>query len=166
MVSPATTSNPFSVETFGILGFGYGENSRKYEDEWSYGKLTHAITQIHAAAGVNLRLRAAYWLSFVLGTQVGCARVNWEAEDKWHDEPADPDGKSVSGKSIISDADFGLFYGAKFGAELEVAASHFLTFGVAYTGTTAQPKIGPADEGAEMEKQTYLVFSVGYRHAF
>lgn len=171
----ADKNNPLSLETFGILGFGYGEDSKttskSYGDEYysftESEKDKHEITQFHAALGVNVRFHPTEWLAFALGGQIGVANVKWKREIAYSYENKNYPEFNQDEKFGISDSDLGLLYGVNFGAEFQPAQGHIFSLGVGYAGTTAQPKLKEDGETiAEAEKQSYVVFSVGYRYAF
>lgn len=125
------------------LGFGYGE------EEWSgwYYDLEGSLFSINAALGFNLRFNCGDAVSLWLGPRVGLNVMYVELEARYYGDYGSDD-----------DCDIGLLYGAEGGIDINFTPHHALTFGIAWLASTAQPY--------DIEEQSYLQFSAGYKFTF
>lgn len=129
------------------LGFGYGEE--EWDSPWD--ELDVSLLSFNVALGFNLRFNCGSAVSIWFGPRVGCnvmyAEVEYEYYDYyWYDEYDDDEW------------DVGVLYGAEGGIDINFTPHHALTLGIAYLASTAQPE--------EIEEQSYLQFSAGYKFTF
>lgn len=139
-------------EFYGILSIGGGslEQTAHYyggRQEWNYDVFT-----VQAAVGANLRCFVADNFSVFGGVRIGLAYEDVEIEAY----------QSGYGSVTESESDVGFLYGIGVGAEWEIRKRHSLTLGLDYIASTAQPDF----DGFELDKQSYIVLSVGYKYRF
>lgn len=121
------------------LGFGYGE------EEWAmwYDDFEVSLMSINAALGFNLRFNCGSEVSLWLGPRVGINATYVEIDYSYYYD---------------DECEVGLLYGAEGGIDINFTPHHALTFGIAWLASTAQPY--------DIEEQSYLQFSAGYKFTF
>lgn len=142
-------------EFYGMLSFGQGSEDSSYNVLGYYAKLDAEITTMQLSGGVNLRATLSEEWDVFVGANLGLnyANLNCEFED-------------IDDKASLGENDIGFSYSIGVGGEYKFAPGHALVLSANYTGSTAQPKIRLGDESYKMEKQSYLLFSVGYKYSF
>lgn len=139
-------------EFYGILSIGGGSLDQTIyyyggRVEWNYDVFT-----VQAAVGANLRCFVTDAFSVFGGVRLGVAYEDVEIEEY----------ATGYGSYTESESDIGLLYGIGVGAEWNFKDRHSLTFGLDYVASTAQPEF----DDFELDKQSYVVFSVGYKYRF
>lgn len=133
------------------LGFGYGtEDFDVYVYHWYGSHSDHLdldVYSVNLALGVNLRFNLGDSVSLWLGPRVGSNFMYLDYELS---------GCSEGGSD--NDSDFGFLYGGEFGLDINFTPHQTLTFGVGYLASTATPE--------DIEEQSYVQFSVGYKYTF
>lgn len=103
-----------------------------------------AVCTYEAEVGVNLKASLDNMLSVFVGPRIGVDFLYAEMEWDW--APTEDETK------------LGLLYGIDAGAAISFNDRHALTLGIGYRASTAEP--------LEMEKQSWVRFSVGYQYSF
>lgn len=144
-------------EFYGIAGFGYGSQSKSYsETATTYPGTTKAdALLVQLAGGANLRCHVNEQFSVFGGVRAGFAYESVKVEQK------SPYFSSISER----EDDIGFLYGVGAGAELKLSEQGSLTFGIDYLASTAQPDFSGDIEG-KVDKQAYVVFSIGAKFTF
>lgn len=123
-----------------------------------YEKEDVSLVELHAAVGANLRVKVCDWFSLVGRAQVG---LSWESVDM----DVSYNYSGGRGHYEKTESDIGLLYGCGLGAEFKVGQGS-VVLGVDYVGSTAAPEFSIYDEKLKCEKQSYLMYSVGYKFFF
>lgn len=135
-------------EIYGILSIGGGSSDYR----GSYERYDLDMSFAQAALGANLRCFVNDQFSVFGGVRLGFAYENVEIESE--------DSTYLYKQE---ESDVGLLYGIGVGAELELAPHHSVTLGIDYVASTAQPDFG---DGDKLKKQSYIIFSIGYKYRF
>lgn len=160
-------------EFFALFGAGMGEADESYSyDEYFSGKYEYDLFEMHAMIGANLRWNITDSFSVFGGGQVGIVSQKVEIEDKWTEEDYwDGESYSDSEKFKFDDDTIGLRCGLGVGAEWNITENHALRVGADYIYSTARPSYKEEEWGGEtykfkLERQSYVVFSIGYQYTF
>lgn len=135
-------------EFYGIAGFGYGTVDQLFGNfRWDYNVLMGQL-----AGGANLRCHVNDRFSVFGGVRAGLAY-----------ERVELDVSTISYSK--REDDIGFLYGVGAGAELKLSEHGSLTFGIDYLASTAQPNFKDVEDG-KLNKQAYVVFSIGAKFTF
>lgn len=144
-------------EFYGIAGFGYGSQSKSYSETsttYPYTVKADALL-LQLAGGANLRCHVNEQFSVFGGVRAGFAyeRVKLEFKSPY-----------LSSSISEREDDIGFLYGVGAGAELKLSEQGSLTFGIDYLASTTQPDFKDVD--GKLNKQAYVVFSIGAKFTF
>lgn len=132
-------------ELFASAGFATGSEKVNWGDD---GTDEYTVNVGQITVGGNLIWEIAPAWEFFVGGRFGAAYLSVENE---YDDESEKEN------------DVGLLYGAHVGTAFEIAQNHRLTLSAAYWASTAEVEFEYEEKS---EKQSYCVFSVGYRYAF
>lgn len=157
-------------EFFALVGVGAGSADQKYSDEYYSGKVEYDLFEMHVAVGANLRWNITDSFSVFGGAQVGIVSQKVDVKDTWT-EYWDDESYSESDKTKFDDDTIGLRCGVGVGAEWNITENHALRIGADYIYSTARPSCkydyGDGEvEKTKLDRQSYVVFSVGYQYTF
>lgn len=128
-----------------LLSVGFGAGQHEIDGGWYYQDADVYVYSWNFLLGVNFRVYLNDDISFYLGPRLGgnllLISTEWEGGSKENED------------------DFAFLYGGEIGANFNVNPNSAVMFSVSYLGSNAQPY-------SDIEKQSYIMFSVGYRHTF
>jgi len=149
------TSSIVSPEIFGIFSLGGGSLDQTWDVYGSHLEINYDLLTGYVAGGANLRIQASDKISFFVGGRLGLSVGSLDVD-------YEENGYSES----ESDTAAGLLYGVGIGVQSNFNEHHGVTLGLDFIGSTAEFKFGDDEMELEMEKQSYIVFSVGYKYTF
>lgn len=146
----------FSPEFFLLLGAGYGESETF---RTGFAETFFDVLLVEFSAGADLRWKISESFALRVGGRLGVGGLYVDSGFTMEDHEGD-------------EFDVGLAYGAGIGFEWNIGRHHALTVGLDYVGCTAEPKSAVPTSGLSygkqitIEKQSYGVFSLGYKYTF
>lgn len=156
-------------EFFALFGAGMGDADESFSDEYYSEKLEYDLFEMHAMIGANLRWNITDSFSVFGGGQVGIVSQKVEIEDKWT-EYWGGESYSESEKIKFDDDTIGLRCGIGVGAEWNITENHALRVGADYIYSTARSSYKEEWDGetykTKLDRQSYVVFSLGYQYTF
>lgn len=135
----SNSSGGMEFSCLGALSLGGG-----YKDYQSLGEIT--LVTVEAEFGVNLRGNIGNGVSLFVGPRLGLNLLyaNVELDYYYHEEE--------------DESKFGVLYGADAGVDIRLGDHSGLSLGVGYRASTAEP--------LDIEAQSWVRFSVGYKYTF
>lgn len=124
------------------IGAGYGLS--EIDGGWYYYDGEVDIYSVNALLGLNLRINAGEYVSFYFGPRIGINYLRLHVE--W-------------GYAEDNEDDIGSIYGGEAGINFNFTPNASLTLGVSYLASEAKPY-------SDVNEQSWVMFSVGYRHNF
>jgi len=149
------TSSIVSPEIFGIFSLGGGSLDQTWYGYGAHAEINYDLLTGYVAGGANLRIQATDKISFFVGGRLGLSVGSLDG-----DYEVVYNGYSESGSE--SDTAAGLLYGVGIGVQSNFNEHHGVTLGLDFIGSTAEFEF----DDLKMEKQSYIVFSVGYKYTF
>ena len=139
------------------IGGGDSEYDRTEYGTGSYSKYSAEVTlaTYEVEVGVNFTAPICDSFSLFIGPRVGVNALYAEVDQK-------EKTSSSSAHKERDDTDFGFLYGVDAGAVFSFTDQHALTLGVGCRASTANPDVS----GLEIETQSWVRVSLGYRFSF